>query len=62
MRHSLKIQKICRCHTLGMLQVQAQKIFIPGQDDVDVRDNGGVQDRLIFRVSDQFFRMCYCPP
>ncbi len=60
MRYSLKFQKICRCHALGMLHVQAQKIFIPGQDDVYVCNNGCIQNRLIFRIADQFFRMVNC--
>ena len=60
MRCSLKFQKICRCHALGMLHVQAQKIFIPGQDDVYVCNNGCIQNRLIFRIADQFFCMVNC--
>ena len=57
MRYSLKIQKICRCHALGMLHIHAQKIFVPGQDDVYIRDNGGVKNGLIFCIPDQLFRM-----
>lgn len=57
--YALTFEKLCNAHTLWMFHIQAKEIFIAGEDDIHIPHNGCVQDRLVFCVPYQFFRMVY---
>lgn len=48
--HSFNIQKLRYGHALGMLHIQTQEILIARQYDVNIIENGGIQDRLVFCI------------
>ena len=42
-----------------MFHVQTQKILVAGEDNIHIRDDGRVQDRLVFCVAYQLFGVVY---
>ena len=57
--YSLAFKKLSYRHAFGTFYIQAEKIFVACKDNVHIRHNGGVQDRLVFCVAYQLFRMIH---